>query len=494
MSGDETKGNLGKGKTKESSKNDTSMIHGTDSSGNSIVTVPGCAFRTIPSTANGKGHRKESPLSASAPSKGAAMEDSCTPQLKSKETGVQRVPDTKGLPLATSAPHSTQSASPKNGPRKPPPVTPKARETASASNSASRSARTRPHSAVSGTPSAGTRSGVAAVGPKKSKANSTPLSAVASGPKQAGRAATSGPKQAGRAATSGPKQAGRAATSGPKQAGRAATSGPKQAGRAATSGPKQAGRAATSRAVIISGPKPGDQNASTRKQGSGGAGKIPVNSRKTPANSGKTPVNSRSPQKKSANATPSGPVKVQATKKGKKSPKATNAARRDGPAGGTGVARGDGPTGDAGVTTSTQAGPSAKRSAKRRGRGRRKKTNGLKDKQEQVCVGMTVDHHQRLAGGTAVVDGAGVGACVYTKPSGQDNEELAELCHQMQEACVITTSSHEVVLDPQLAHVYRQLVEVEEHPDLVEGLSVVGPEDSGEVQVGTEILVTFTVM
>ena len=439
MSGDETKGNLGKGKTKESSKNDTAMIRGTDSSGNSIVTVPGCAFRTIPSTANGKGHRKESPLSASAPSKGAAMEDSCTPQLKSKETGVQRVPDTKGLSLATSAPHSTQSASPKNGPRKLPPVTPKARETASASNSASRSARTRPHSAVSGTPSAGTRSGVAAVGPKKSKANSTPLSAVASGP-------------------------------------------------------KQAGRAATSRAVIISGPKPGDQNASTRKQGSGGAGKIPVNSRKTPANSGKTPVNSRSPQKKSANATPSGPVKVQATKKGKKSPKVTNAARRDGPAGGTGVARGDGPTGDAGVTTSTQAGPSAKRSAKRRGRGRRKKTNGLKDKQEQVCVGMTVDHHQRLAGGTAVVDGAGVGARVYTKPSGQDNEELAELCHQMQEACVITTSSHEGVLDPQLAHVYRQLVEVEEHPDLVEGLSVVGPEDSGEVQVGTEILVTFTVM
>ena len=527
MSGDETEGNLGKGKTSESSTDDIPTI---GSSGTCIKdTLPSCTFRTIPSTGNGLVLRKETPLSPGATNgmppiapKATAMKDTCTPQLK---PGVQSVSPTKGVTLTTSATLSPQSASTK----KSPPVTPRARKTARNP--------TRPHTA----PSAGTQNRFAAVGLKTSGAltpqtNSTPPGASGlkqagasgpkqpggSGPKQAGpkQAGGSGPKQAGgsgpkQAGASGPKQAGasgpkqpggsgpkqagpkqaggsgpkQAGGSGPKQAGgsgpkQAGGSGPKQAGgsgpkQAGVSGPKQAGGTRhTPTSQAVSGPKPGDP---PRKQESRGA---------------KTLVNSN---KDGINGIPSGPIKVGSPKVAgpvKSSPKVVGVASSS-------ASNEAGHIG--GATANTPARTSAKRSPRRRRRRTKSqstKTTGLKDKQavNVGAPGMILTQQ----GPAGVVPGTGVVTRAQQQPAiVRDENQMEDMCRQLQEACVVTIKTggvmrpqHQpVVMSDPLANLYHRLREVEQHPaGGIEGLWVDGPEDCGEIYVGMETSVIFKVM
>ncbi|KAL5477389.1 hypothetical protein EMCRGX_G024183 [Ephydatia muelleri] len=489
MSGDETEGNLGKGKTSESSTND----------------IP-----TIGSSGNGLVLRKETPLSPGATNgmppiapKATAVKDTCTPQLK---PGVQSVSPTKGVTLTTSATLSPQSASTK----KSPPVTPRARKTARNP--------TRPHTA----PSAGTQNRIAAVGLKTSGAltpqtNSTPLGASglkqagASGPKQAGgsgpkHAKGSGPKQAGASGPkqpggsgpkqpggSGPKQAGpkQAGGSGPKQAGgsgpkQAGGSGPKQAG---ASGPKQAGGTRhTPTSQAVSGPKPGDP---PRKQESRGASKTLVNSNKD-----------------GINGIPSGPIKVGSPKVAgpvKSSPKVAGPVKSSPRVVGV-VSSASNEAGHiGGATTNTPARTSAKRSPRRRRRTKSQSTKmtGLKDKQavNVGAPGMILTQQ----GPAGVVPGTGVVARAQQQPAiVRDENQMEDICRQLQEACVVTTKTggvmrpqHQPVVmsDQSSANLYHRLREVEQHPaGGIEGLWVDGPDDCGEIYVGMETSVIFKVI
>ena len=542
MSGDETEGNLGKGKTSESSTDDIPTI---GSSGTCIYkgTLPSCTFRTIPSTGNGLVLRKETPLSPGATNgmppiapKATAMKDTCTPQLK---PGVQSVSPTKGVTLTTSATLSPQSASTK----KSPPVTPRARKTARNP--------TRPHTA----PSAGTQNRIAAVGLKTSGAltpqtNSTPPGASglkqagASGPKQAGgsgpkkagasgpmQAGGSGPKQAGpkQAGGSGPKQAGGSGPkqpggsgpkqaggrgpkqpggSGPKQAGgrgpkQAGGSGPKQAGgrgpkQAGGSGPKQAGASGPKQAggtrhtptsQAVSGPKPGDP---PRKQESRGASKTLVNSNKD-----------------GINGIPSGPIKVGSPKVAgpvKSSPKVAGPVKSSPKVVGVASSSASNEAGHiGGATTNTPARTSAKRSPRRRRRRTKSQSTktGLKDKQavNVGAPGMILTQQ----GPAGAVPGTGVVTRAQQQPAiVRDENQMEDMCRQLQEACVVTTKTggvmrpqHQPVVmsDQSSANLYHRLREVEQHPaGGIEGLWVDGPEDCGEIYVGMETSVIFKVM
>ena len=159
-------------------------------------------------------------------------------------------------------------------------------------------------------------------------------------------------------------------------------------------------------------------------------------------------------------------------------------------------------TSDGASNAPTRPGTSKRRSPRRRRR--RTRTNGLNDEQTALGVGTAGTAVAQQLGSACcggVLVGTAAGTSVVTRPqqptvvSEKQSLEEEQLCLQMREACVVTRPQLQVVMnDDRLVDVCRQLREVEHHPEMIEGLRVMGPEDCGEIRVGMEMSVTFTIM